>query len=130
MNHQTTPQISAAYPSIFPISQCWVGVHFGEPALLRVISQEPRVLPSWASSIPRMSSPSASISRRGKNVEKCMWEVKMGQVWKDTHQFLSCSIGKDMVLWPHKRLESLPVVHPKEGNGFSWTINVVTATVR
>ena len=59
-------------------------------------------------------------------MEKCMWEVIMGQVWKDTHQFLSCSIGKDMVLWLQRRVKNLPAVHPKEGNGFSWTIHIVS----
>ena len=32
-------------------------------------------LPSWVSSIPRTSCPSTSISRRGENVKKCLWEV-------------------------------------------------------
>ena len=65
--------------ALFPTWQCWVGVHPGETALPHVVIQEPRLLLSLASSIPKISSPSVSISRRGRDLEKCLWEVVIGQ---------------------------------------------------
>ena len=65
--------------TLFPTWECWVGVHPGETALPHVVIQEPTLLLSLASSISRISSPSVSISRRGRNLEKCLWEVIIGQ---------------------------------------------------
>ena len=65
--------------TLFPTWECWVGVHPGETALPHVVIQEPRLLLSLASSISRVSSPSVSISRRGRNLQKCLWEVIIGQ---------------------------------------------------
>ena len=65
--------------TLFPTWQCWVGVHPGETALPYVVIQEPRLLLSLASSIPKISSPYVSISRRGRDLEKCLWEVIIGQ---------------------------------------------------
>ena len=64
--------------TLFPIWQCWVGVHPGETALPHVVIQEPKLL-SLASSIPMISPPLVSISRRGRNSEKCLWEFIIGQ---------------------------------------------------
>ena len=64
--------------TLFPTWQCWVGVHPGETALHHVVIQEPRLL-SLATSIPKISSPSVSISRRGRDLEKCLWEFIIGQ---------------------------------------------------
>ena len=33
---------------------------------------------------------------------ECLWGVGMGQVWKDAHQVLSCSISSNMVPWPQR----------------------------
>ena len=65
--------------TLFPTWQCWVGVHHGESTLLLVVIQEARLLLSLASSIPKISSPSVSISRRGRELEKCLWEFIIGQ---------------------------------------------------
>ena len=65
--------------TLFPTWQCWVGVQPGENALPHVVIQEPRLLLSLASSIPKISTPSVSISRRGRDLEKCLWEVIIGQ---------------------------------------------------
>ena len=65
--------------TLFPTWQCWVGVHAGDTALPHLVIHEPRLLLSLASSIPKISSPSVSISRRGRDLEKCLWEVIIGQ---------------------------------------------------
>ena len=65
--------------TLFPTWQCWVRVHTGETALPHVVIQEPRLLLSLASSIPKISSPSVSISRRVRDLKKCLWEVIIGQ---------------------------------------------------
>ena len=65
--------------TLFPTWQCWVCVHPGETALPHVVFQEPRLLLSLASSIPKISSTSVSISRRVRDLEKCLWEVIIGQ---------------------------------------------------
>ena len=65
--------------TLFPTWKCWVGVHPGETTLLHLVIQEARLLLSLASSIPKISSPSICISRRGRDLEKCLWEVIIGQ---------------------------------------------------
>ena len=65
--------------TLFPTWQCWVGVHHGESTLLLVVIQEARLLLSLASSIPKISSTSVSISRRARDLEKWLWEVIIGQ---------------------------------------------------
>ena len=65
--------------TLFPTWLCWVGVHPGETALPHAVIQEPRLLLSLGFSIPKISSPSVSISRRGRDLEKCLWEVTIGQ---------------------------------------------------
>ena len=65
--------------TLFLTWQCWVCVHPGETALLHVVILEPRLLLSLASSIPKISSSSVSISRRGRDLEKCLWEFIIGQ---------------------------------------------------
>ena len=65
--------------TLFPPWQCWVVVHPGESALPHVVIPEPRLVLSLASSIPKISSPSVSISRRGRDLEKCLWEVIIAQ---------------------------------------------------
>ena len=51
----------------------------------------------------------------GKNMEKCIRKFMMSQLWKDTGQFLCCSFGHNSLLWPQKRLGSLPTVLPRKG---------------
>ena len=65
--------------TLFPTWQCWVGVHTGETAFPHVVIPEPRLLLSLASSISRISSPSVSISRKGRDLDKCLWEFIIGQ---------------------------------------------------
>ena len=65
--------------TLFPTWPCWVGVHPGETAFPHVVIQERTLLLSLASSISRISSPSVSISRRGRNLEKFLWEVIIGK---------------------------------------------------
>ena len=65
--------------TLFPAWQCWVGVHPGETTLPHVVIPEHRLLLSLASSIPKISSPFVSISRRGRDLKKCLWEVINGQ---------------------------------------------------
>ena len=113
--------------TLFPTWQCWVSVHPGKTALPHVVIQEPRMLLSLASSVPRISSPSVSISRRGRNLEKCLWEVIIGQ---DATSVSLYFIGHDVVLWPQKKLGSLPVVCPRKGSEFSWKINFVHVKIK
>ena len=65
--------------TLFPTWQCWLGVHTGETELPHVVIQEHRLLLSLSSSIPKISSPSVSISTRGRDFEKCLWKVIIGQ---------------------------------------------------
>ena len=65
--------------TLFPTWQCWVGVHIGETAFPHVVIPEPRLILSLASSIRNISSPSASISRRVRDLDKCLWEFIIGQ---------------------------------------------------
>ena len=51
----------------------------------------------------------------GKNMEKRIWKFMMSQLWKDTGQFLCCSFGHNLFLWPQKRLGSFPTVLPRKG---------------
>ena len=107
--------------TLFPTWQCWVGVHAGDTALPHLVIHEPRLLLSLASSIPKISSPSVSISRRGRDLEKCLWEFIIGQDATSVSYF----IGHDVVLWPQKKLGSLPVVCHLKGSEFSLKINFV-----
>ena len=77
--------------TLFPTWECWVGIHPGGTALPHVVIHEPRLLLSLASSISRISSPSVCISRRGKDLEKCLWEVIIG------HDATSVSL---LLHWP------------------------------
>ena len=54
-------------------------VHPGETAFPYVVIPEPRLLLSLASSVSRISSPSVSISRKGRDLDKCLWEFIIGQ---------------------------------------------------
>ena len=65
--------------TLFPTWECWVCVHPGETAFPYVVIPEPRLLLSLASSISRISSPSVSISRKGRDLDKCLWEFIIGQ---------------------------------------------------
>ena len=65
--------------TLFLTWQCWVDVHPWETALPHEVIQEPRLLLSLASSIPKISSPSVSIRKIGRDLEKCPWEVIIGQ---------------------------------------------------
>ena len=107
--------------TLFPTWQCWLGVHPGETAFPHVVIHETRLLLCLASSIPKISSPSVSISRRGRDLE-CLWEVIIGQ------DATSISL---LLHWPWcgpvatEKLGSLPVVCHLKGSEFSWKINFV-----
>ena len=59
-------------------------------------------------------------------MEKCLWEFIIGQGATSVSYF----IGHDVVLWPQKKLGSLPVVCPWKGSEFSWKINFVHVEVK
>ena len=113
--------------TLFPTWQCWVGVHTGETALPHVVIQEPRLLLSLASSIPKISSPSISISRRGRDLEKCLWEVI---IVKDA---TSVSL---LLHWPWcgpvatEEAGKTSSGVPWKGSEFSWKINFVHLEVK
>ena len=115
LNYHTTPQISAVQHYGSHITSLGGYSLWGDciPSDGHSGSQTPPMLYCVYSLRPHSHlHPSAE---GGKNMEICIRKFMMSQLWKDTGQFLCCSFGHNSLLWPQKRLGSLPTVLPRKG---------------
>ena len=93
LNYHTTPQISAVQHYGSHITSLGGYSLWGDciPSDGHSGTQTPPMLYCFHSLRPHPHlHPSAE---GGKNMEKCIWEFMMSHLWKDTGQFLCCSLA-------------------------------------